>query len=189
MALSPESDRRLSELMRASQAGDRDAYNALLNDVAELLRGYVAARTPSVDVAEDLIQEILVSIHRSRHTYGVGRPFAPWMYAITKRRIADYWRKQAKSVRCDVIDEEAPVAERPEAVSPGADGLASRVREALTGLPEKQQAVVRLLKLDGLSLKEAAARLQMTEAAVKVAAHRAYHRLRLQFAEINDGDR
>lgn len=175
MAFTPEQDQRLSDWMKRAQAGDRGSYDALLREIAPLLRGFFAARAGSNEAAEDLVQETLVSVHRARHTYMDGRPFAPWMYAIARCRLADHFRRDARRVVQVPIDE----AEN-ERMGSG-DALADRVRDTVASLPERQRRIVELLKRDGFSIREAARRLRMTESAVKVAAHRAYAKLRGQF--------
>lgn len=180
MALSFEQDQRMTDLMAKAQAGDKAAYAQLLQEITGLLRGFIAARTESTEAAEDVVQETLLSIHCSRHTFRQGRPFAPWMYAIARFRLADHWRKQARRVVCDPLEDNINA---PEISS----SLGSHVQDALNDLPEKQRRVVELLKMQGLSLKEAAEKLRMTESALKVTAHRAYKRLRRQFAETAHG--
>jgi len=165
--------------MTLAQGGDRSAYDALLREIASLLRGFFGSRADCNEAAEDLVQETLVSIHRARHTYMPDRPFAPWMYAIARCRLADHWRKRARRVPQVALDE---MTSAEGAVEEPADNvLNDRIRETLDGLPVGQRKVLQLLKLDGLSIKETARKLQMTEAAVKVAAHRAYERLRKKF--------
>lgn len=181
MALTAEQDRRLADWMIKAQEGDRSAYDTLLREISQMLRGFFGSRAECNEAADDLVQETLVSIHRARHTYMSDRPFAPWMYAIARCRLADHWRKGSRRVQQismdggldSTFDQAEPVLTE----SP----LLDQVRASLAELPERQRTIVQLLKLDGLSIKEAARRLNMTEAALKVAAHRAYERLRLRF--------
>ena len=179
MAFTPETDQRLSDWMMAAQSGDRGSYDALLREIAALLRSYFASRAECNEAADDLVQETLVSIHRARHTYMAGRPFAPWMYAIARCRLADHYRRNSRRVPQVPFEVGIDGTEK----EPVESVMGDRVRESLAGLPEAQRRVVQMLKLDGLSIKEAARRLEMTEAAVKVAAHRAYERLRRQFGQ------
>src|SRR4051812_23087834 len=100
--------------MTRAQQGERIAYDALLREIARLLQGYFVARTGCNESASDLVQETLVSVHRARHTYRADRPFAPWLYAIARCRLADHWRKASRRVPQVPIDVGADGAEAPE---------------------------------------------------------------------------
>jgi RNA polymerase sigma-70 factor, ECF subfamily len=182
LALTQEQDQRFADGMRRAQGGDRAAYDALLKEIAVLLRRYFGARAENDEAAEDLVQETLISIHRARHTYMAGRPFAPWMYAIARRRLADHWRSRSRNVVCEQLDETMDWVDRRDLDVRDTDGA---VHETLSILPESQRRVVVLLKVDGLSIRETARKLDISEAAVKVTAHRAYVKLRQTMANVN----
>ena len=67
--------------MRAAQDGDERAYTRLLNDIAPRLRRLVRSRRPFLQASdiEDLVQEVLLSLHSVRKTYDPERPFMPWL--------------------------------------------------------------------------------------------------------------
>lgn len=177
MAFSSEQDQSLANLMRLAQSGDKRSYDILLREVATLAKSFFQKRLGSVPAVDDLTQEALVSIHGSRHTFDCSRPFAPWMYAIIRSRLADYWRSECKRMKQEVEGlEHEHYLEPAEAFLGG--GLTEAVAMAVSELPPRQRTVVTLLKVDGYSLKEAAQELRMTETAVKVTAHRAYNALR-----------
>ena len=100
MPLTADQDKRLAEWMTKAQDGDRASYDSLLREISQLLRGFFGSRSDCNEVADDLVQETLVSIHRARHTYMTDRPFAPWMFA--HRRVAgsrNHWRKNSRRVQ------------------------------------------------------------------------------------------
>lgn len=185
MALTEEQDKRLAEWMQNAQTGDKTAYDSLLKESAVLLKRYFVSRAESNEAADDLVQETLVSIHRARHTYMVGRPFAPWMYAIARRRLADHWRARSRTVPCDVLDESLDWMDSRET---SGDTGGEEIKETLSFLPENQRRVVELLKVDGLSIKETARELDLSIAAVKVTAHRAYEKLRKTLTKNKNGN-
>src|SRR5262249_4221916 len=91
-------DRHFADLMRASQAGDADAYVRLTEEIVPRLRRMVRSRWKllrSEDV-EDLIQDVLLSLHGVRATYDPQRPFMPWLLAIIRNRLADGARRYAR---------------------------------------------------------------------------------------------
>lgn len=179
-------DRRLSELMRAAQDGDRLAYETLLTEVATTVRAFVRKRLHDVDSQEEVVQDTLLCIHRDRHTYDPGRPFRPWMYAITRHRLSDHLEKQRRRTRIEVLadaDAEDPASADASARDRRAPGI---LHHALAQLSNAQREIIQMLKLDGLSVAEISTRTGLTASTVKVTAHRGYKRLR---ALIGDPER
>lgn len=179
-------DHRLSELMRAAQDGDRLAYKTLLTEVAATVRDFVRKRLPDIESQEEVVQDTLLCIHRDRHTYDPGRPFRPWMYAITRHRLSDHLEKQRRRRQIEVLAEEEtedPVSAETSASDRRALGI---LRHALAQLSKTQREIIQMLKLDGLSVTEISTRTGLTASNVKVTAHRGYKRLR---ALIGDPER
>lgn len=174
-------DRRLSELMRRAQDGDHRAYEALLIEVAVLVREFVRNRFRQADYTEDIVQETLLSIHRARHTYDPGRPFGPWMYAIARHRLFDFAEKQRVRNETEVLGHagNAGVEEtgHQEMIAEVLDS-AGFLQRALGRLSEKQREVIRMLKLEDYSVAEISRRTGLTVSSVKVTAHRGYKKLR-----------
>lgn len=164
-------------LMRQSQNGDQQAYAALLRETARLLRPYLSRRLSFDSEVEDVLQEILISIHKARHTYDGERPYRPWAYAIARFRLQDYLRKHyADELRHAVDIAELENNLHQDVTEP--DISYESISGEIHKLPEKQAAILQLMHRDGYTAKEAAEKLGMTESAVKVAAHRAYKVLR-----------
>ncbi len=165
------------QLMRLSLKGDQAAYAELLRETARLLRPFLAKRLSFESEVDDVLQEILISIHKARHTYDGERPYKPWAYAIAKFRLQDYLRMHYADLlrhAQDISELEnflhTDVTESPISY----ESISGEVRK----LPEKQATILRLMHQDGYTAKEVAEKLGMTESAVKVAAHRAYKILR-----------
>jgi RNA polymerase sigma-70 factor (ECF subfamily) len=173
----------LSALMKAAQDGDGAAYRTLLGEVAPLIRRVVRYRHPHLpaDDVEDLVQDVLLSVHSVRATYDYTRPFVPWLMAIVRNRIADAARRHARRAAREVT-----VAEYAETfVGPAANTVdetyrdAEALQQAVAGLPKGQRVAIELLKLREMSLKEAAVTSGMSVGALKVASHRATKALRV----------
>ncbi|TMH15947.1 MAG: sigma-70 family RNA polymerase sigma factor [Betaproteobacteria bacterium] len=165
--------------MARAQAGDRDAYRRLLEDVAPYLRSIAARHFRNSGDIEDAVQEVLLTVHAVRHTYDPARPFGPWLVAIANRRVVDGLRRQGRSRAREVaLDAEHETFAAPEANYHEAASEARALREAVESLPPGQRDAIRMLKLQEMSLKEAAAVSGMTVAALKVATHRAVKSLR-----------
>jgi RNA polymerase sigma-70 factor (ECF subfamily) len=179
--MTPEQELELGRLMRLTQSGDRDAYETLLRDLAGAVRGLAQKRLPA-DSVDDGIQNVLLAVHRARHTYDSSRPFAPWFWALAGHCLTDTWRKLSRTARHEVgrADPGDLVDLRPEVAS-SVDR--AEVRAAVAGLPERQRRIIELLKLEQLTAREVGQVLGMSESAVKVTAHRAYKKLRRALGE------
>lgn len=171
-------ERRLSALMQKAQDGDRRSYEALLIDVATLVREFARNRLRYADGAEDIVQETLLSIHRARHTYDPSRPFGPWMYAIARHRLFDFAEKQRILRKTELLGHAGIEETGPrETIAEDLDS-AGFLRQALAHLSKTQQEVIRMLKLEDFSVAEISRRTGLTVSSVKVTAHRGYKKLR-----------
>src|SRR3989454_4535368 len=165
--------------MARAQAGDRDAYRCLLENLTPYLRSIAARHFQNSGDIEDTVQEVLLTVHAIRHTYDPARPFGPWLVAIANRRVVDGLRRQGRSRAREVaLETEHETFAAPEANYHEAASEARALREAVESLPPGQPDAIRMLKLREMSLKEAAAVSGMTVAALKVATHRAVKSLR-----------
>jgi len=175
------------DLMRAAQHGDGGAYLELLRAITPRIRQAVRRQRGFVGAAgvEDLVQDVLLSVHAVRATYDASRPFGPWLTAIVRNRLADGARRYARVAQREVIVNDIDVTfSEPEANEPGVDeGDATALHEAVRALPEQQRRAIELLKLKELSLKEAAQVSGISIGALKVATHRAMASLRLTLAK------
>ena len=175
----PDDTAAWSTLMARAQDGDRDAYRRLLEGVTPYLRSLTARHRALSGEAEDVVQDILLTVHTVRHTYDPGRPFGPWLVAIARRRIIDRLRYRGRIAAAETALE--PEHETIAATGANLHMTVFRRRElrgAIEALPAGQRQAVLLLKLRGLSLKEAALESGMSIVALKVASHRAMKALR-----------
>jgi RNA polymerase sigma-70 factor (ECF subfamily) len=175
-------DEQLRLLMRAAQHGDADAYRALLTAVTPRIRRVVRARRGFVGAAEieDLVQDVMLSVHAVLATYDPSRPFTPWLMAIVRNRLVDaarrYGRQQAHETQVDDLQ----VTFGEITTNTTAEGLGDleALEQAIRALPAGQRQAIELLKLQEMSLKEASAATGTSVPALKVATHRAIVSLR-----------
>ncbi len=172
-------DGEWGRLMAAAQDGNGGAYRRLLAEVTVWLRRYFVRRLPPADV-DDAIQETLLAIHRSRHTYDPAYPFPVWLRAIAKRKWVDQLRVLEHHA-ADALTDEHPTPDHGDRVI-GASVLAGLLGE----LRPAQALVIRLVKLEGYSLEEASIRCGQSISAVKVNIHRGIARLRTLILENGD---
>lgn len=159
----------LKALMLAGLAGDAAAHARLLAALAPRLRAYFARRMgANPGAAEDLVQETLLAIHLKRGLYDRDQPLMPWVLAIARYKLVDSWRRSGRR-KMEALDEvDELVAEET------ADGTMARrdLGVLLARLPRRQQALLHDVRIEGLSMAEAAERHGISVAAVKVTLHR-----------------
>ena len=168
-------------LLIRSQAGNRKDYHQFLREVTPYIKGILSQTLPNTQSVHDVSQEVLLSIHRALPSYDPDRPVLPWINAIIRYRQLDFLRKWMKTQKAEIYDNElfdvicetfpTPIANKDLAIDDELD-------KAISKLPKKQQLSLRLLKIEGLTVKEASAKTGMSESAIKVSAHRAYKTLR-----------
>jgi RNA polymerase sigma-70 factor, ECF subfamily len=166
-------ERELRALMTAALDGDAQAYRTLLAQLTGHLRAYYRRRFAFIGhgptAAEDLLQEVLLAVHTRRRTYDVLQPFTPWVHAIARHKFLDHLRRTKWALK------EMPVETAQELVSSSdLRAVESRLdlERLLSRISLAARQAIRYVKLEGLSISEAAARSGMSESAVKVAVHR-----------------
>jgi len=167
--------------MARAQDGDQLAYSRLLKTIVPVIRALVRRKIYQDDAfVEDVVQEVLLAVHRVRHTYDPQRPFLPWLSAIISARAIDALRARGRRECWEVADEEAMLEHPDASITDGHDKLApaQEVNNLLSRLPDRQRHMVELVHLSEMSLAEAAANSSMTLSAVKSVLHRAFITLR-----------
>lgn len=164
---------KLRGLMAASLDGDAAAYRTLLSRLSGRLRAYFKGHLVRMSrgpvEAEDLVQEVLLAVHTRRHTYDRSQLFTPWLYPIARYKFLDHLRRTNASMKDVPIEEAAELMAHDDAM---AVESAFDLDRLLAEVPPKARQAIRDVKLDGLSVSEAAARSGMSESAVKVSVHR-----------------
>lgn len=162
---------------KAGLAGDAACYSQFLREIAPLLRKTIGRKIPLSDV-EDVLQEVLISVHKARHTYDGVRPLIPWLFAIVGFRINDHLRKLYAGARQE-IDIDA-LSDMLADVTEPADANES-IDTLLGDIPEREKRILMLMHVERYTAKETGGQLGMNESAVKVAAHRAIKKIRGKF--------
>lgn len=182
MGPTAEQERRLATLMRAAQSGDKPAYTALLFALVPLVQVAVRRRFGFLQPqdVDDLVQDILLSLHAARATYDPARPFLPWLMAVARNRMADGARRHARRAAYEVTTGQPPETFPADDANMSANGYgdAEALAQALTKLSQGQRQAIELTKLRELSLKEAAAATGTSVGALKVSVHRGILALR-----------
>lgn len=167
--------------MAAAQEGHGGAYQRLLAELSEWLERYFARRLPPRDV-DDAVQETLLAVHRRRHTYDPRYPLGPWLAAIAKCKWIDQLRRTSR-LQAEALESDLPVADHESRVT-----SASVLANLLAELRPAQAQVIRLVKLEGFTIDEAARETGLSPSAVKMNIHRGMLRLTRSIEKTADVD-
>ncbi len=185
-------DRRLMAAMAAAQGGDRAAYELVLRDCVPIVRRLARAQGADANAVDDVVQDVLITLHGARAAYDPSRSFMAWLTAITQRRAIDILRKQgrrgAREVYAPLAAETHPAESNPEAEALR-NSETRQLRAAVAELPAGQREAVETLALEENSLEDASKRTGRTKPALKVNLHRAIKTLRARMSGVEpDGE-
>lgn len=167
-------------MMMSAQKGDTAAYSRLLVELGHVIERYLLARFGNVISVEDCVQEILLAIHRARHTWEPGRAFRPWLFTIAKHKAIDELRRErSRQVPREAVDGQSVNAEVEEAAT------VSRLLRRLDR--DKSEALI-LTKVVGLTCVEAAEHCGISEPAMKLRVHRGIKQARRLLEEDESDD-
>jgi RNA polymerase sigma-70 factor (ECF subfamily) len=162
---------RLRRLLLDGLSGQGAAYQHFLKELSTHLRAFLRRRLARLpDEVEDLVQECLLAVHNQRHTYDPAYPVSAWVQAIAKYKLVDLWRRRgAEDLLAEPLDEDVDIFS-----SADADAAEARrdLNKLLAELPDRHRLPIVHVKLEGLSVKEAAQITGMSESAIKVGVHR-----------------
>jgi RNA polymerase sigma-70 factor, ECF subfamily len=162
-----------SRLMERAQAGDKEAFDDLFADIGPLITRSVRRRVFDPAEVDDICQEILLAIFKSRHTYQPSRPFEPWLHAIVRHVISAHLHEHRRRTAWN-----EPMSDSMDISSDDDSGLISTLNDGLGQLSTNQLEALNLTKIMGLSIEEAAERAGTSAGSIKVRVHRAYESLK-----------
>ena len=175
-------DTTLAALMAAYQDGDARAFEQLYERICPGVRSFLRSLARNNATADDLTQQTFLKVHRARATYVRGLSVEAWIFAIARRTFLDEHRRQSRSplqLSQDGIlpDQPAATSAQPDLQARFSQALRS-LQQALDSMPQASREALMLLKVDGLSVSEAADVAGVSKGALKVRAHRGYNHVR-----------
>src|ERR1700682_141388 len=115
--------------MERAQNGDKEAFHALFDEIGPLITRFVRRRVFDRTEVDDVCQEALIAVFKSRHTYQLTRPFEPWLFAIVRNVIAAFLQRNRRHTRWH-----DPASEIPEIFAEDGSSLAVELRDGLNQL-------------------------------------------------------
>lgn len=172
--------------MVAAQTGDKGAYQELLTTLEPVFRRFAFKLKVSVDDIDDVVQNTLVAIHSSRHTYLPNYSFLAWAFSICRRKINDHFRIIYRLNQVEIIDETLLFKIfKEDTDSAEHNDQYETLLKMLDKLSVPQKTIVTAIKLENRRIKDIAESLNMSEASVKTTAHRGYKKLKEIFTKLS----
>jgi RNA polymerase sigma-70 factor (ECF subfamily) len=158
-------------LVRASCAGDRDAFGRLYAIYGSMVHGVLLARVPRAET-DDLVQEVFLAAWQQLGTLREPAAFGAWLATMARRRAAD-WRRRLRDTVEVTDDLAAPDADEAESLA---------VLALVRTLPEAYRETLVLRLVEGLTGPEIAERTGLTPGSVRVNLSRGVAMLRAKLA-------
>jgi RNA polymerase sigma-70 factor (ECF subfamily) len=181
----------LSAAMDRYADGDDAAFGEVYDLLAKRLYGFFLRQTGKPCSAEDLLQQTMLQMHAARLSFARGSDPLPWAFAIGRRLLIDSRRRTKKEQLFETAEDDAAALDHKVERFAIPDALAisrqeeGRAHDELERMPESHRTAYTLVRLEGLSVAEAAAVVGTTPTAIKLRAHRAYEALRAAIAGQN----
>lgn len=164
--------------LAASMRGDKNTYRLLLCELHIWLSAYFKKRIHT-DEVEDLVQDTLLAIHNKKQTFDENREFMPWLIAVARHKLIDKLRRNIKFL-AETLNEEIASEVKTEM-------CARHDVEKLLNLINPQQAkIISMLKLKEMTIEEVSLGTGITQASVKVIAHRGLKALQAKVKEVTN---
>jgi RNA polymerase sigma-70 factor (ECF subfamily) len=181
----PMLEEELRTLMLLALEGNSAAYEEFLLHVSRMLKKFIGSSSgiggvgiSSTERLEDVVQEILLTIHRKRDLYKKEMPILPWIRTIARHRIIDLIRADSRRPQTTEWSGLEESLEMMAPVAPDSAESAQILDELTEGLSEKQKEILFLAKVEEIPLASIAEQRGMSLSAVKVTVHRALQALR-----------
>lgn len=171
-------EEELKKLIIQSIQGDSAVYEQLLNQLNLFLINWFGSKNVKVPQLDDLIQETLIAVHKSRHTFDENRSFISWFLAIAHYKYTDFLRYQYKYKKNVELTEELTVSKDIQDYIQNDQMTMEDLQPYVDSLGEIPKKILIQAKINGLSVKQISKLEDLSESAVKVSIHRSIHKIK-----------
>ena len=156
---------REEELLTRLQKGDMKAFDDLYWKYQKAVYLNVLKLTKDISAAEDIVQEVFISLWEKRHTIDTGRSVSGWLFVSSYNRSINVLKKKLREshapMEIDQLSEESEPQQHIE------DLHLAILEKAIAQLPPQKRRVFELCKLQGKTYEEAAIEMNLSKHTVK----------------------
>lgn len=138
--------------------------DAVWSQLSAELRCFIRRRVADDHMADDLLQETFLRIHRNVDSLVEADRLAAWVYRIARNVVHDHYRRRAKK---EVPLEDVASNECDDGPGPLPSHASGWLRELIGQLPEKYREAVQLAEIDGRTQQQVAGRLGLSLSGAK----------------------
>jgi len=183
------------ELVRRVRAGDRDAFQALVERYQHKMAGLAVGMLRDPDDALDVVQDAFAKAYQNLERFKGDSSFYTWLYRITVNLCIDHQRREGRVVRIPIAandESDAPSASvvadesvRGDPLRGAQDSeLRERLERAMAELTPEHRAVILLREVEGLSYDEMSQALDCPKGTVMSRLHYARRQLQDKLREL-----
>lgn len=170
-------------LMARFQLGEESAFEILYDRYTQRLINFVHRFLYSREEAEDVAQQVLLTVYQQKQRFDSHRPFRPWLFAVashlTSNRLRDKKRHPRLSLDASTEEDASPVVLMATTEPPMEDKeLVAAVRRSLDRLPENQRLAITLARYENMSYNEIALAMKTSVSAIESLLFRARQSLK-----------
>lgn len=176
-------DGDLPELVDDARTGDAGAAERLVARVGARVRAWAAHFTDDDDAADDVAQDVLISLDRRVRNFRGTSRFSTWLFAVTRNVALS--KRRGEQRRADLLERHATltVVSAAEPVDPDAARLAALVLEYFDVLPRRQRQIFELADILGNTPADIARELGMQQVTVRAHLFKARRAIRERMLE------
>jgi len=168
------------ELVLAVRGGETDAFELLYERYEGRLFGYIIRLVKERDLAEDIFQDVFLTVLRDESFDPARGRFSAWVFRVARNRCLQLVRDRSNQARLLSAEDDSTPSHQPEDTRLDAFS----VRTALAALTEDQQQVLILKQVGGLSYSEIATALGIAEGTAKSRLHGATRAFRKRLHQL-----
>lgn len=175
---------REQHLIRRTQAGDRAAADALVRLYYDQISRFVSRQVYDIGLAQDLTQEILISMLRTIGYFQPGRAsFSTWLYRIATNKVIDFYRARQAGINAVLVLDDLEPVDAADIARQVVDGdVAAQVLDRLAQCSTHLQQIFRWHVFGEHTFAQIGQELGIPENTVKTQYYRLVRRLRKEFA-------
>ena len=162
--------------IKEAMEGNQVSYRLLLSDLRNWLFAFFAKRVHQEGI-EDLVQDTLLAVHKKKHTYDQSRSFGAWVNAVARHKWIDKIRTNVKRIDVELDDNMA---------NPNDSQIMCAKHDVATLLkliPSAQAEIIKMVKIQELSIEEVSQKTGYSQSYIKVAVHRGMKKLQAKAVE------
>jgi len=174
---------RETKLLRASLAGDRSAFEAIVEKYQSSICAITFSGTGRLDVSEELAQETFLNAWQNLHQLRDLKGFRSWLYSIARNALRNYYRQRtAASTGVDLAEVTTEETQGPPEILMRQEERVM-LEQAIMRLPEKYREPLVMFYRQRQSIRESAQALRLNEATLRTRLHRARNLLKEDMAQ------